>query len=154
MPGLTEMRPEFVWSRSSDNDPLDTVEYRLHLSLDRNFDFAWISAPLLDTTGSRTDSLEFSERYWWKVTAEDRTLLVSESAIDSFWTWTLGDADNSHTVDVADLSFLVDYLFKSGSAPCDLLIGDTDGNCAVNVSDLTYLVNFLLKGGPVPVPCP
>ncbi|MFH2048899.1 MAG: LamG-like jellyroll fold domain-containing protein, partial [bacterium] len=56
---------------------------------------------------------------------------------------------------VNDLVWLVNYLFKGGSAPTCLEEGDaavpTDGNILVN--DLVWLVNYLFKGGLAPSPC-
>ena len=58
-------------------------------------------------------------------------------------------------IDIADLVYLVNYLFKGGSAPGCLDEGDCavppDGN--ILVDDLTYLVNYLFKGGSQPPPC-
>ncbi len=61
------------------------------------------------------------------------------------------------SVDVSDLTYLVNFLFKGGPPP----ICEEEGNInniigpggPVDVSDLTYLVNFLFKGGPEPPPC-
>ncbi len=58
-------------------------------------------------------------------------------------------------IDVADLVFLVNYVFKSGTAPDCLEEGDCsvplDGLILVN--DLTYMVNYIFKSGPAPPPC-
>ncbi len=64
-----------------------------------------------------------------------------------------GDADGSGAVNVADLTYMVNYLFKGGPAPVCPEEGDADGSGATNVADLTYLVNYLFKGGPPPPPC-
>lgn len=55
---------------------------------------------------------------------------------------------------VADLTYLVDYLFRGGTAPPCFEEGDVDGDGSINVADLTYLVDFLFRGGPAPQPCP
>ena len=56
-------------------------------------------------------------------------------------------------VNVADLTYLVNFLFKGGAAPPVMAEADVNADGIVNVSDLTYLVNFLFKGGPAPAPC-
>ncbi len=73
-----------------------------------------------------------------------------------------GNADGLVTgglhVDVADLVFLVDYLFKSGTGPGCPLEGNVDGNLTggvpITTDDLVYLVDFLFKSSGIgPVDC-
>lgn len=64
-----------------------------------------------------------------------------------------GDVDSSGGVDVADLSYLVDYLFRGGPPPSCLKEADVDGSGGVDVADLGYIVDFLFRGGPAPVAC-
>lgn len=61
-----------------------------------------------------------------------------------------GDADGSGEVNIADVTYLVAYLFLGGPQPVPLLAGDCDSNGLVNIADLTYLVNYLFRGGPAP----
>lgn len=56
-------------------------------------------------------------------------------------------------VDVADLTYMVNFLFKGGPVPPCEAEGDVDGSGSINVADLTYLVNYLFKSGPEPPPC-
>ncbi len=63
------------------------------------------------------------------------------------------DGDIFDDVNVADLTFLVDYLFKGGAAPYCEAEADVDGSGGINVADLTYLVNYLFKGGSAPPSC-
>lgn len=63
------------------------------------------------------------------------------------------DGDPSDQVNVADLTYLVDYLFRGGPAPPCFEEGDVDGDGNINVADLTYLVDYLFRGGPAPPPC-
>ncbi len=65
-----------------------------------------------------------------------------------------GDSDYNMSLNVADLTFLVNYLFKGGSAPICSEEGDVNGDGGINVADLTYLVNYLFKGGAAPPACP
>ncbi len=63
-----------------------------------------------------------------------------------------GDIDLSFTeIDVADLIYLVDYMFTGGPAPPELNLADVDGSCTIDISDLVYLVDFMFTGGPPPV---
>jgi hypothetical protein len=61
-------------------------------------------------------------------------------------------------VNVADLTYLVAYLFQGGQAPPCPEQGNVDGKIGVvgpiDVADLTYMVAYLFQGGPAPPPCP
>ncbi len=67
-----------------------------------------------------------------------------------------GDANCSGgNPNLSDIIYLVNYVFKGGSAPCLGSLGDA--NCShtkPNLSDIIYLVNYIFKGGPAPIPCP
>jgi len=56
-------------------------------------------------------------------------------------------------INVADITFLVAYLFGGGPPPPVFDEADVNGDGNLNVSDLTYLVAYLFNGGPAPVPC-
>ena len=64
-----------------------------------------------------------------------------------------GDCNYDMALNVADLTWMVDYLLKTGPPPPCFEEGDANGNCAVNVADLTYLVDYLFKSGPPPPAC-
>lgn len=55
---------------------------------------------------------------------------------------------------VADLNYLVQYLFNSGPIPYCLEEADINGINSVTVADITTLVNYLYNGGSAPAPCP
>jgi hypothetical protein len=65
-----------------------------------------------------------------------------------------GDVNCDGKVNVADITYLVNYLFSGGPPPDIPQTADANGDCATNVADVTYLVNYLFNGGPAPVPCP
>lgn len=62
-----------------------------------------------------------------------------------------GDVDLSGTVNMLDVTFLIAYLYKGGSAPANPVQADPDNSCAINILDVTYLINFLYKAGPAPL---
>ncbi len=62
-----------------------------------------------------------------------------------------GDIDlNSSVVDVADVSYLAEYIFVGGPDLPAPNAADVDGSCQVNVGDLVYLVDFMFRGGAAP----
>jgi len=65
-----------------------------------------------------------------------------------------GDVDYNMAVNVADLTYLVNYLFFQGPAPPCLEEGDVNGDGAINVADLTFLVDYLFFNGVAPAACP
>jgi len=81
-----------------------------------------------------------------------------------------GDIDHNGTIepDIADLVYLVTYMFQNGPAPlCDdpyepecpdnyFVESDIDGNgtCSPDIADLVYLVTYMFQDGPALVPCP
>ncbi|MDH4223804.1 MAG: dockerin type I domain-containing protein, partial [candidate division Zixibacteria bacterium] len=63
-----------------------------------------------------------------------------------------GDTDRDFDLDVSDVIYLVNYLFKGGLIPYPKIAGDVNGDCRLDITDAIYLINYLFKGGPLPVP--
>lgn len=61
-----------------------------------------------------------------------------------------GDVDLEEGINVADLTYLVNYLFKGGAAQITLKSADTDCNNEINVTDLINIVNYIFKGSNYP----
>jgi len=62
-----------------------------------------------------------------------------------------GDANADAVVNVGDAVFIVNYVFKGGTAPSCLPAADANADAVVNVGDAVYLVNYVFKGGSAPV---
>ncbi len=62
-----------------------------------------------------------------------------------------GDVNADGQVNVADLTYLVNWLFNGGPPPPILENANVDGINGVNIADLTYFVAHLFQGGPPPV---
>ena len=69
----------------------------------------------------------------------------------SIGTYVGGDANHDGVVDVADVVFLVNYLFKAGPQPNPKAAGDPNNDCIVDVADVVYLINYLFKQGASPL---
>ena len=61
-----------------------------------------------------------------------------------------GDANGTLNVNVADIVYLVAYLFKHGPEPDPLYCGNANGDGNVNIADIVYLVAYFFKHGPMP----
>ncbi len=64
--------------------------------------------------------------------------------------YTCGDTDGDHLINILDIVFLINYKYKSGSAPDPLESADVNGDILVNILDIVYLLNFKYKSGPDP----
>ena len=77
-----------------------------------------------------------------------------EFEVDTFYyyaPWFLsGDANGDWNVDVGDVVYLINYLYKNGPPPDPVESGDATCEGAVEVGDVVFLINFLFKGGPPP----
>jgi hypothetical protein len=61
-----------------------------------------------------------------------------------------GDVNADAIVDVGDVVYLINYLFKNGPAPNPVQSGDVNSDAVVDVGDVVYLINYLFKSGPAP----
>jgi len=56
-------------------------------------------------------------------------------------------------VDIGDVVFLINYLYKGGPAPSPLSEGDANCDGVVDLGDIVFLINYLYKNGAVPRCC-
>ncbi len=68
-----------------------------------------------------------------------------------FPTYVFGDGTGDSVVDVADVVFLINYLYRGGNAPNPYGRGDCNRDCQVDVADVVYLINFLYRAGAAPL---
>jgi len=61
-----------------------------------------------------------------------------------------GDVTGDGTIDLADVVFVINYLFRGGTTPDPLSWGDPTADCIINVADVIFLLNYLYKNGPSP----
>jgi C1A family cysteine protease len=64
-----------------------------------------------------------------------------------------GDVNDDGEINIADIIYLINYLYRSGPAPeCEPMTacGDVTSDDVVDVADIIYLINYLYRGGQPP----
>jgi hypothetical protein len=111
---------------------------------------------VLDSFGNRASSTNFSLR----IGSGGQPGVIGNSQGTSFYglqgylntaAFVHGDANADGNVTIADVVYLVNYLFKSGSEPVPLETGDVDGDNLCQIQDAVYLVIYLFRGGNPPI---
>ncbi|HOP06746.1 MAG TPA: thrombospondin type 3 repeat-containing protein [candidate division Zixibacteria bacterium] len=66
-----------------------------------------------------------------------------------------GDINHSgSTADIADLIYMVSYMFQQGPAPPCTEESDVDGHYdGLTIADLVFIVSYMFQQGPEPPPC-
>jgi hypothetical protein len=64
-----------------------------------------------------------------------------------------GDFDGDEQINIIDIVYLINALYKDGSDPSPWQRMDVNNDSTLNILDIVYLINFEYKSGPVPV-CP
>ncbi len=61
-----------------------------------------------------------------------------------------GDLNHDEQIDIGDVVFLINCLYKNGPAPVPFWIGDCDLDGLADIDDIVYLINYLFMSGPPP----
>ena len=61
-----------------------------------------------------------------------------------------GDANGDGVIDLADVVYLINYLYRSGLVPNPPEAGDTNCDGTVDIGDVVLLINYLYKNGAAP----
>jgi hypothetical protein len=143
------------WETTTDPDPGDEVKYDLYLSTSADFspDSTTVDSNLTESAHLKT--LDYGT-YYWKVKAKDGR--GAERLSNETWRFmvtglpqlTVGDFNSDGAIDVGDVVFAVNYLYKLGIAPDPMEAGDVNCDGVVDIGDVVYLVNYLFKGGLPP----
>jgi len=62
----------------------------------------------------------------------------------------VGDATGDGSIDIADVIYLINYLYVHGPSPDPLLTGDLNCDGTSDIGDVIYLINYLFKQGSSP----
>ncbi|MCK4224736.1 MAG: dockerin type I repeat-containing protein [candidate division Zixibacteria bacterium] len=65
-------------------------------------------------------------------------------------TYLCGDVNADAVIDIGDVVYVVNYLYKNGPDPDPLEAGDANCDGIIDLGDVVYLINYLFKGGPEP----
>ena len=61
-----------------------------------------------------------------------------------------GDANSDEVVDVGDVVYDLNYVFKGGAPPEPFECGDANADCTIDIRDAIYLLNYIFRQGPIP----
>jgi hypothetical protein len=61
-----------------------------------------------------------------------------------------GDVNGDGNIDLGDVVYLINYLWKSGPPPDPYEAGDTNCDGTISISDIVYIINYLYHGGLPP----
>jgi hypothetical protein len=151
---FTPRRVRFDWEDAADPNPFDQIRYDLYVSTSYHsfLDSATVDSNLV--ASEHTKILDYGT-YYWKVIAKDNFGAERECDRVHYFMVTglhasLGNFNGDGSIDVADVVFLINYLYASGPAPDPLELGDVNCDDGVSIADVIFLMNYLFKDGPAP----
>ena len=71
---------------------------------------------------------------------------LSASCVVTVYTEIRGDVDGNGSVNISDVTAMIDYLLNGDASATVLVNADCDGSGNVNISDVTGLIDYLLSG--------
>ncbi|MCP4634236.1 MAG: hypothetical protein GY855_15025 [candidate division Zixibacteria bacterium] len=76
---------------------------------------------------------------------------TDENGIGDVCEFVCGDIDGLEGINILDIVFLINYVYKDGPAPEPLISGEMDGISPINILDIVLLINNVYKNGPEPI---
>lgn len=75
--------------------------------------------------------------------------------VGGFWTgyYQSGDVNCDGKVEVGDVIYFINYLYRSGPSPCFWESGDVNCDRVIDIGDVVYVINYLFHGGLPPKHC-
>jgi hypothetical protein len=64
-----------------------------------------------------------------------------------------GDVNADGRINLLDVSFVINYIYRGGPAPDPIAMADVDHSGKIDLLDVSYIVNYLYRDGPAPS-CP
>lgn len=152
-PNLGEVEIEYNFSSNTIDPEGDNISYLF--DWDDGTDSGWLGPYISGANCNAFHTWMNPGLYYVKVKAKD----INDHESD--WSdplnlaiYTCGDCNSDGVIDVGDVVYLINYLFKGGDEPVPMLcVGDCNSDTIVNVGDVVHLINYLFKGGPEPEGC-
>ncbi len=125
--------------------PPDTIDKALAPGRDTVFSVA--VSPPKGTPLEECSNLHFKVQSWSDPLVADSQTVFGKVLLQR------GDVDFTGFIDIADLVYLVEYMFTSGPQPIPVLdAADFQCNIGVDIGDLVAMVEYMFEDGPPP-PC-
>ncbi len=124
------------------------------------YQFSWGDGNISDWIGPYPSGDVMTASYAWSMTGSYSVKVKVKDEYDAeSANWSpiktvdvirIGDTNDDGTCNVGDAVFLINYVFKGGTAPDPVLSGDANCDGGSNVGDAVYIINFVFKGGTAP----
>ncbi len=101
-----------------------------------------------EVTGPPADSFHVDSVRTAKL---DTTKISLDDGLFSVLQGLCGDVNNNGAINILDVSYLINFLYKHGAAPPNPFLADCNGKVGLNILDVGYLISFLYKHGPAPI---
>ena len=105
----------------------------------------WLVLP--DSMAAYADSFDYDWHQFLRLDTSDIFLHNGSMVADPA---RCGDANCDGSVNILDIAYLIDFLYKNGPAPEYFSSADVNCDEIINILDTVYLTNFLYKNGPEP----
>jgi hypothetical protein len=149
--GITEGQPEIEYDYSSTTTDPEGDDIYYWFDWGDGTDSDWLGPYASGETSTASHSWMNSGIYEVKAKAKDVFDNESNwSDLLSVDMYICGDCNDDKQVDLADVVYVVTYLFDGGPAPDPIQAADVNLDGKVDIADAVYLVNYLFIGGPAP----
>jgi hypothetical protein len=132
---------------------LTPVTYTLQYGSDPSFTEVTTVEGIVENMYTVPDTTALDDTtYYWQVEAVDAADNHSgyQEHPFQFTVFVAGDANGDGTIDIGDVVYLINYLFREGPAPDPLQAGNVNDDEVIDIGDVVYLINYLFREGPPP----
>ncbi len=138
--------PAFMWIGEGDFD--------FQLASDINFETILYDVDVTGNFYTLPSPLSLTEVdiFYWRVKQDGEASYDCLYAINvlSGSSGFCGDANSDGGLNVADVVYLINMVFKGGPEPDPFCKGDANGDGAADVGDAVYMISYVFRGGSAP----